>query len=77
LPDTPVPRDQGGSAPETAPDERFIAELPIAVGAFIRATNLGDIEGLLMTPSSTINSEIIGAKRRSQPGRRAMSSGNS
>jgi hypothetical protein len=49
MADTPAPGDQSGPPLGTGAGDRLISELPPAVTAFVRATNLGDLDALLAT----------------------------
>ena len=49
LADTPVQDNQSDPAPGTSPGDHLIAALPPVVAAYVRATNLGDLDALLAT----------------------------
>ena len=49
MADTPVPDDQSRPAFGTGAGDRLISELPPVVAAFVRATNLRDLDALLAT----------------------------
>jgi hypothetical protein len=49
LADMPVPDDQGEPLADKDSSDGLIAQLPSAVASFIRATNAGDLDGLLAT----------------------------
>jgi hypothetical protein len=49
LADMPVPDDQGKPLADKDSSDGLIAQLPSAVASFIRATNAGDLDGLLAT----------------------------
>jgi hypothetical protein len=49
LADTPAPDDHGGPSLAEGAWNRLISQLPPTVAAFIRATNLGDLNALVAT----------------------------
>lgn len=49
MADTPTQDNQNKPTPGTSPGDPLIAELPPAVAAYVRATNLGDLDALLAT----------------------------
>ena len=49
LADTPAPDDDSGPARGASGSNRLISQLPPTVAAFVRATNLGDLDALMAT----------------------------
>ncbi len=49
MADTPVPEDHDGRVPGIGVRDHLIAQLPPPVAAFVRATNLGNLDTLLAT----------------------------
>jgi hypothetical protein len=69
LADMPVPDDH--SEPHTVRNssDELIAQLPTAVGSFIRATNMGDLGGLLAT---FVDDALVNDQLRDYWGREAI-----
>jgi len=61
LADTPAPDDDSGPAPGVGAGNRLIAQLPPTVAAFVRATNLGDLDALMATlvDDALVNDQLI------------------
>ena len=61
MADTPAPDDDSGPAPGVGTGNRLIAQLPPTVAAFVRATNLGDLDALMATlvDDALVNDQLI------------------